>query len=232
MTAQQRRALLICLGIVVGSYITHSIIITAMQMAYYQQQAARQLAIRAAQQRAKAAATTAHAPAPPAATTLPPTSQPTPAAGPPAGRAAIPAKEVTPPSPFARFQGIWRGRAALDSRGICDLRFELREKPDEPGNFSGYSTMTCSAVGALMPGKQVSVKEQTLNVMDPEAAIFTGKPENGSLQFHVDKTVGADSNGCAPTAFTLTPFGGNQLAAEWREATCRGGHMILGRARQ
>jgi len=229
MTAQQRKALLICLGIVVGSYIAHSIIITAMQMAYYQQQAARQQAIRAAQQRAKAAAP--HALAPQPATALPPPSQATPTTASPAGRAAIPAKEVSPPSPFARFQGIWRGRAALDGRGICDLKFELREKPDEPGNFSGYSTMTCSAVGALMPSKQVSVKEQTLNVMDPEAAIFTGKPENGSLQFHVDKTVGTDSNGCAPTAFTLTPFGGNQLAAEWHEATCRGGHMILVKAR-
>jgi len=230
MTNKQGKALLISVVVVISSYFFRDIVIGMMQLAFYRPPVNRPAA--RPQPKAKPPEPIARASAPPAPGALPQPPHSTPSTIPSAGRPAIPVKEVTPPSPFARFQGIWRGRAALDGRGICDLKFELREKPDEPGNFSGYSTMTCSAVGALMPGKQVSVKEQTLNVMDPEAAIFNGKPENGSLQFRVDKTVGADSNGCAPTAFTLTPFGGNQLAAEWREATCRGGHMILGRARQ
>jgi hypothetical protein len=230
MTNQQGKTILISVVVVISSYFFRDIVMGMMQLAFYRPPVSRPAP--RPQPKAKPPEPIAHAPVTPAPAVPPQPSQAPSGAAPSTGRTGIPVKEVTPPSPFARFQGIWRGRAALDGRGICDLKFELREKPDEPGNFSGYSTMACSAVGALMPGKQVSVKEQTLNVMDPEAAIFTGKPENGSLQFHVDNTVGADSNGCAPTAFTLTPFGGNQLAAEWREATCRGGHMILGRARQ
>jgi hypothetical protein len=67
--------------------------------------------------------------------------------------------------------------------------------------------------------------------MDPEAAILTGTMrQDGAIQFHVDKAVGSDSNGCAPTSFTLTPFGSNQLAAEWQEKTCGGGHVLMQRA--
>jgi hypothetical protein len=57
MTNKQRKALWICLAIVVASYAVRSIILSAMQMQYYQQQA-----IRAAQQRAAAKARPAPSP--------------------------------------------------------------------------------------------------------------------------------------------------------------------------
>jgi hypothetical protein len=71
----------------------------------------------------------------------------------------------------------------------------------------------------------------TLNRMSPAGAVLSGAMENGSIRFHVDKTVGTNSNGCAATSLTLTPFGTNQLAAEWQEGGCEGGHIILQKAR-
>lgn len=222
MTKQQQKTLLICVVIVVASYIVRSIVTGAMQMAYYQQQAARAAQQKKAKEKEKPKpAPTAKAPAPPS---------PNVAAR---GKTQPPASKKAPPSPFAKLNGVWHGRAALDGRGICNLRFELKEKQDEPGHFSGFSSMTCVAAKPLMRQKGIDRRAFALNRMDPEGAILSGKAENGSIQLHTDKTVGTDSNGCAPTSFTVTPFGSNQLAAEWREGTsCSGGNMILGKARR
>jgi hypothetical protein len=70
-----------------------------------------------------------------------------------------------------------------------------------------------------------------LNRMSPATAVLSGLMDSGSIHCHVDKTIGTNSNGCAPATFTLTPFGTNQLAAQWDEATCSGGHMILWKVR-
>jgi hypothetical protein len=58
--------------------------------------------------------------------------------------------------------------------------------------------------------------------VNPEAAILTGKEENGALVFQTEKVIGADTFGCAPTSVTLTPFGSSGLALEWQEANVRG----------
>jgi hypothetical protein len=216
-----KKVLGICIVIFVAAYFVHSMVINYERAAYYQQQAIR------AQQRKQAMAkakpkTTAPAPKTPA---VPP-------AAPSVARRSAPRvlPKPAPPSPFAKISGIWRGGAALDGRGICNLKFELNEQAE--GRFTGYSTMTCTATGPLMADKKINQRASALNRMDPEAAILTGAVEKGSIEFHVDKTVGADAQGCSPTSFSLTPFGANQLAAEWQEATCAGGHMILRKVRQ
>jgi hypothetical protein len=220
LTPQQRKFFLWCAVIAVGWYVVRGVVDTANRAAYLREQA-----IRAQRQKAKPKPK----PAPPIAKTAPTAP---PAAG--GVRNRVPARPLpkpAPPSPFAKLSGVWRGRVALDGRGICDLKFELKEKPDEPGHFSGFSTMTCNGAGPMMPGKRVNARTRVLDAMDPEAAILTGTAEPGSIEFHVDKTVGTDSNGCAPTSFSVTPFGNNQLAAEWREGSCGGGRVILHKAR-
>jgi hypothetical protein len=144
--------------------------------------------------------------------------------------ASATAPAAAAPASLGKLSGIWRGRAALEGRGICDLRFELREK--EPSQFTGYSSFTCVNAGALMSAKdRGNARSAMLNHMNPDSAILTGKIENGAVQFHVDKSIGTDINGCAATSFTLTPFGTNQLAAEWQAGTCRGGHLVLQKVR-
>jgi hypothetical protein len=71
----------------------------------------------------------------------------------------------------------------------------------------------------------------TFDRTNPESAILSGTVDNGSIRFTVDKTIGTSSHGCAASSFTLTPFGNSQLAAEWQEATCQGGHAILQKVR-
>jgi hypothetical protein len=151
----------------------------------------------------------------------------------PSKAANAPGKAIAPirPAPPARLAGIWRGRAALEGRGICNLRFELGEKG--PDAYSGYSSFACTNAAPLMSaGNRRNPRSALLNRMDPDSAILTGSLQNGAIRLHADKTIGTDINGCAVTSFTLTPFGANQLAAEWQAGECQGGHMMLARARR
>ena len=66
-----------------------------------------------------------------------------------------------------------------------------------------------------------------LNQMSPISAVLSGTAKDGTLTFTVEKTIQKSANGCALTGFTLTPFGTDQLAAEWQEGTCDGGQMLL-----
>src|ERR1022692_296191 len=130
----------------------------------------------------------------------------------------------------ANLSGIWRGKTAIAGRGICALRFELSEK--ELGHFAGYSSLACANFAPLMsPQDRGNIAAAVLNKLNPADAILSGAMENGSIRFHVDKTIGTNSNGCAATSFTVTPFGSNQLAAEWQEGGCQGDHVILQKAR-
>jgi hypothetical protein len=83
----------------------------------------------------------------------------------------------------------------------------------------------------MSPQDRGNIAAAVLNKLNPADAILSGAMENGSIRFHVDKTIGTNSNGCAATSFTVTPFGSNQLAAEWQEGGCQGGHVILQKAR-
>jgi hypothetical protein len=62
----------------------------------------------------------------------------------------------------------------------------------------------------------------------PVSSILTRTVTNGILQFHLDKTLG---DRCPPASFTLTPFS-TQVAAEWQDASCGGGQMLLTKAKQ
>jgi hypothetical protein len=84
----------------------------------------------------------------------------------------------------------------------------------------------------MKPKERVNRAAAIKNRMNPEAAVISGAMEKGAIAFHIDKTIGADSNGCSATSFTLTPFGKNEFAAEWQEATCHGGRIMLQKARR
>jgi hypothetical protein len=215
---KKRRNFLLLCGALVGAYaFERSVEESARQAAYYRQ---RQQAIRAAQQRAKANAR----PVPPRP--APPTVHDAPARTPP----SAPAPARAPATPV-EISGIWQGKTAITGRGLCTLRVELHE--NAPGRFLGYSSLACANFAPLMaPQDRGNTAAAVLNRMNPAEAILSGAMENGSIRFHVDKTIGASSNGCAATSLTLTPFGSNQLAAEWQEGGCEGGHVILQKARK
>jgi hypothetical protein len=130
--------------------------------------------------------------------------------------------------PFPNVVGIWRAQVALADRGICSVRLEIA--PDAAGQFSGFSELLCTNL--TLPSKPPnSLMAGVVDRMDPESAVLAGSVQNGSLLLKVDKNIGADSHGCALTSLTVTPFGTNQIAAQWEETGCAGGHAILQRSR-
>jgi hypothetical protein len=147
--------------------------------------------------------------------------------------ATIPA--VATPSPSAAFDeaaalqslaGTWQGESLVEKRGLCNIRFELKPAAN-PGEFSGYSTLVC-AYTPLLPGlEKPKTMSGVADFMRPVSSILSGIPAAGGLQFHVEKTLG---DKCPPTSFTLTPFSA-QLAAEWQDAACGGGHIIMARTK-
>jgi hypothetical protein len=161
-------------------------------------------------------------------------SKPTTPTVPPAGASGANglAPAVADPSiAFAGLLGTWQGGGPLPGHGMCSLKFELRKKTDGPGQFSGYPLLICMP---LIPGSIThsggNPQDALLAQYSPLSAVLTGTPVNGSLQFTVDKVIGKGASGCALSSFTLTPFGADQLAAEWQEGTCQGGQILLKRA--
>lgn len=229
LTPQQRKAIWICLALVVASYVIRSVMNFAQQQEYMRQQF-----IRAEQQRAKAQAD-AKAKAK-AKAEKDAADRAAKAAAAKAAAVAKSAPALPKPEKPVSYSGIWHGQTTVEGRGLCTLRIELHET--EPSKFQGYSTLVCADFAPLMnplagrPKERVNRAAAIKNRMNPEASVISGALENGAIAFHVDKTIGADGNGCAATSFTLTPFGKNEFAAEWQEATCKGGRVMLQKARK
>jgi hypothetical protein len=141
----------------------------------------------------------------------------------------LPTAEDGPP--IGNLSGVWQGHGRVPGgRGVCDLRVELRL--GDPGKYSGYSRFSCLNNEALTNPKDMNLMQNFLNHMNPDAATLTGAVEKGAIHFHADKTIGTDINGCAVTDFTVTSFGTNVVAAEWKEGTCTGGSLMLQKAAQ
>jgi hypothetical protein len=206
LTAKQRKALLICLAIIVASYILKWIYDAAQQAAWLQQQQN----IRAAQARANAARNV----------------QKKDNANAKPGKAKLPPRIVV--TDLTNLEGTWFGQRLLNANGMCTLRLELRPVPETPGNYKGYSRLNCLPPAGLtsLRGGRVLPKQQRDN-LNPVAMVLTGAPEDGALHFTLDKTVVAPNDDCETTEFVVTPFGTNQVALEWREGKCRGAQLIL-----
>jgi len=212
MTAKQGKVLLICLGVLAASYVVRSAVLGVMRASYLQRQAAL-----AAERRAKAQVKAEEAKKEKDAKAT--TSQP------------LAAPKSPSPAISGNLPGHWHGRAAIEGLGLCDLRLEIRPKDGEPDAYLGYTNFSCLPVPSLMAKRDPArAKSALLSRMAPDAAILSGKAEQGSLRLEAEKNIGTDIHGCSITALELMPFATSQLAAQWQ--ACQGGRMILTRARQ
>ena len=128
--------------------------------------------------------------------------------------------------PLVNLSGVWEAHGQVPSRGMCDLRLELKQ--NDPAHYSGFSRFSC--ISLAIP-KNANVIANMLP-LGPDAAILTGAVEKGAIHFHADKTIGTDINGCAVTDLTVTPFGASAVAAEWQEGACAGGNLLMTRERR
>jgi len=212
LTDKQKKALLICGGLFVASYIVRWLVTSAQQAAFLQQQA-----IIAAQQRANAAKNAQKE-------------------NPPAQNAKGKGKqEKRPPlwvlTDLSNLSGTWQGSRLLARKGMCTLLLEMRPIPEKTEDYKGYARFNCVPPAGLTSFYNGGVlpKQQRDN-LNPVAMVLTGVPEEGSLHFVLDKTVVTPNDDCETTEFNVTPFGANQVAAEWREGVCRGTQLILNKS--
>lgn len=133
---------------------------------------------------------------------------------------------------FGKLMGDWSGGATLP-QGMCRLALQLRPAPDKPAHYSGYSTMTCNPTLVLL-SQRVPKQQRDIDIaksMTPTSTVMTGAVADGRIVFHIDTNIGIPIGGCAITGFTVLPFGGEQVAAEWQAGAspCQGGQMVLNR---
>lgn len=128
----------------------------------------------------------------------------------------------------SRLVGVWLGEQAETNLELCRLQLEIRDRGQSEVN--GYVKMLCYPTGQYyQTHPKVNPTEAFMKAMTPLAAILSGTVKDGAVSFHVDKTIGTGLDGCALTSFTVTPFGTDEVAAEWQKTNCPGGQMTLSR---
>lgn len=160
-----------------------------------------------------------------------------------AARAAVPVPVASVPAvataprfdaaalqPSDPYTGHWKGGAMIAKQGLCTLSLEIKQ---EDGKFLGYPEMTCLAT-PLLTGRLADKKEAynpglMFAKANPAAAILSGSPVDGSLQFHVDKILNTNESGCVMSSFTATNFD-SKMSVQWKDS-CGGGNMMLIRGR-
>ena len=158
-------------------------------------------------------------------------AQPTPSA-------ALRETTMTPPSVATKSHdssasrdviGKWRAVGPVTDRGTCTLSLELKNSAT-PGEALGYPTLDCVSLPPMEFRSPLTARADAMRMLNsrvPTSAVLSTRVAQGDLQFHIDENVGGP---CPFTAFTVTPFGTNQIAAEWKDA-CGGGQMILSKTR-
>jgi len=122
---------------------------------------------------------------------------------------------VLPPPAFRGLLGNYNGRARL-ARGLCTLHFELRAEREHPGSFLASSTLTCAP----------SLQNAWMRKNSVTSVILSGQPSGEDIPLKITDTIAAAN--CAPTAFSVKPFGMTQIIVHWEDA-CKGGTMIVNR---
>lgn len=141
----------------------------------------------------------------------------------PVGAAATAPASVK--TPVNTLLGTWQGQQAQADRELCQLGLEIRE--GSPGMLSGYAKVTCWPLVPDVPGR--SRITNVVRSLSPASAVLTGQMKDGAVAFQIDKTIGASVEGCVLTAFSVTAFGNDQIAAEWQRDHCGKGQMVARR---
>jgi hypothetical protein len=151
-------------------------------------------------------------------------------------RVAPPVMPTTSPAPgtasdpnAAHLLGNWQGGADLPDRGRCVMTLQVKRDPDRAGVFDGYETVHCLQSGVLV-GNPANVQNRARdisNASSPTSVIMSGPIANSSIDFHIDRLVGIPVNGCKITAYSIVSFGDGAIAAEWKNAPCPDGNLIL-----
>jgi hypothetical protein len=148
-------------------------------------------------------------------------------APPPAPPNASPVSASDPS--FDRVTGVWEGIGAVPPNS-CTLKLEIRAKEGDTSKLAGFPVLNCfPIVPPLFRGRDA--QQQLMARFAPMSSVLTGTAEKGSVLFTLDKAIGKTPDGCSIQGMTVTPFGVDQLSAEWQDTTCKGGQILLRKSR-
>ncbi|HTR34974.1 MAG TPA: hypothetical protein VMH80_03680 [Bryobacteraceae bacterium] len=134
--------------------------------------------------------------------------------------------EPAPDPSFDRVVGVWEGLGPV-LPNMCTLKLEIRRKEGDPAKLAGFPQLTCFPMTMPTRFNDPKAQQAIMARFTPMSAVLTGTADKGSVQFTVDKVIGKSSEGCAIEGMTVTPFGADQLSAEWKEIACQGGQLLL-----
>lgn len=159
---------------------------------------------------------------------------------------APPASGDPPPSPPdtnalvnvhapGNFVGKWQSQpTTLLKQGICILTVEIRAQ--EQG-FSAYPLVSCRPLVtqqliAQYRGDPAQLVQKMIMQGNPSSAVLSGAWDKDykSLVFKVDTVTSTNESNCGFTGdIKVTPFGGSQLAVDWKDACDELAQFLLNR---
>jgi len=163
----------------------------------------------------------------------------------PGGPAPLPAPAAANASAadqaLNNLMGTWEGTLPMNQEP-CKVSLELREDHDKPGQFLGYSKLSCQPTMLEIMQRQESGKKMTpaealkkmADAMKPSATNFTGVAEKGAIKLTAQNTFGLTGSGCSIATFTLMPAGSHDMGTEFTENAvpgCEGGELVMNKAR-
>jgi hypothetical protein len=146
-----------------------------------------------------------------------------------------------PPSPevvaATKYGGVWQGDTLMPDANRCAVRLEIRLSDDAPKTLKGYVSKKCRPLQTLGRGPLTrgAVNEMVRETATPASAVMTGTAQPDGINFTVDQTISASSDGCSLSRFSVIDFGQGQLMAEWQQepsTTCSPGKMLLKKAQR
>lgn len=150
--------------------------------------------------------------------------------GPQAGRGTPPPAPRPVPLPAKDFGmlGHWSSApTALPNHGLCTLWLEVTAAAQEPDKYTGAASLSCLPTASLTAPKQGTPMELMLAARDPVSASLSGTWAKDAIVFEVVRVINPKQ--CGFTALTLSKFGAQNLAAEFKDE-CGGGSMVLRKA--
>jgi hypothetical protein len=134
------------------------------------------------------------------------------------------------------FTGVWQASQFMPNGDHCNIRLEIRPDNSNPvtgyDNVFGFDTRTCLSADLmkqanLPPAAMDRFRKET----SPVSTAMKGTATEGSIVFDIDKTLGSAPTQCPMTAYTVSLFGSDAIAAQWKQGACPGGQAVLARVR-
>jgi len=136
----------------------------------------------------------------------------------------------------SRTDGSPSPKVTKNPKLVAKLTIRLEIRPDNSNpvtgydNVFGFDTRTCLSADLmkqanLPPAAMDRFRKET----SPVSTAMKGTATEGSIVFAIDKTLGSAPTQCPMMAYTVSLFGSDAIAAQWKQGACPDGQAVLAR---